>query len=186
MRDGSQAFQGVTKATITHGEAYEFLQLGTHLERADTTMRLLAVKVPGLQPAEPAAGHERMRSPACCARAAPSRPTASRSATSCAPRAWSSSCCSSEASRGRCCFCLEQSLSSIRAISGEAVRPERAIGRLYAELSFTDLPELDASTGPCSSVSCAASPTPTDEIAAGYFTTRVILPGPYAQQQQQQ
>ena len=25
-----------------------------------------------------------------------------------------------------------------------------------------------------------------DEIAAGYFTTRVIPPGPYAQQQQQQ
>ena len=83
-------------------------------------------------------------------------------------------------------FCLEQSLSSIRAISGEAVRPERAIGRLYAELSFTDLPELDASTVLLLERVMRSLADATDEIAAGYFTTRVVPPGPYAQQQQQQ
>ena len=37
------------------------------------------------------------------------------------------------------CFCLELSLSAIRAISGGAVRPERAIGRVFAELAFTEM-----------------------------------------------
>ena len=55
IREGSHAFQGVMKATLPRGEAYEFLELGTHLERADATARLLAIKVPGLTAAEPAA-----------------------------------------------------------------------------------------------------------------------------------
>ncbi len=55
IREASHAFQGVMKATLPRGEAYEFLELGAHLERADTTARLLSVKVPGLQAAEPAA-----------------------------------------------------------------------------------------------------------------------------------
>ena len=54
IREGSHAFQGVMKATLPRGEAYEFLELGAHLERADATARLLAVKVPGLTAAEPA------------------------------------------------------------------------------------------------------------------------------------
>jgi len=48
IREGSHAFQGVTKATMPRGEGYEFLELGAHLERADAKARLLAVKVPGL------------------------------------------------------------------------------------------------------------------------------------------
>jgi uncharacterized alpha-E superfamily protein len=44
VRDGSQAFQGVTQATMTHDEPYEFIRLGTHLERADKTVRLLEAK----------------------------------------------------------------------------------------------------------------------------------------------
>jgi uncharacterized alpha-E superfamily protein len=35
VRDGSQAFQGVAQATLTHDEPYEFIRLGTHLERAE-------------------------------------------------------------------------------------------------------------------------------------------------------
>src|SRR5258708_3925083 len=48
IREASHAFQGVMKATLPRGEAYEFLELGTHLERADATARLLSVKVPAL------------------------------------------------------------------------------------------------------------------------------------------
>src|SRR5262249_48718619 len=42
IRDGSQAFQGITEATLTHSEAYEFIQLGKHHERASQTIRILA------------------------------------------------------------------------------------------------------------------------------------------------
>jgi uncharacterized alpha-E superfamily protein len=39
-----QQFLGVTDATMTHGEAWHFCQLGRMLERADKTSRLLDVK----------------------------------------------------------------------------------------------------------------------------------------------
>ena len=42
--DRLHAFQGTTDATMTHGEAWEFLQAGKYLERADSTSRVLDVK----------------------------------------------------------------------------------------------------------------------------------------------
>ena len=39
-----QQFLGVTDATMTHGEAWHFCQMGRMLERADKTSRLLDVK----------------------------------------------------------------------------------------------------------------------------------------------
>jgi uncharacterized alpha-E superfamily protein len=185
IREGSHAFQGVMKATLPRGEAYEFLELGVHLERADSTTRLLAVKVPELTEAEPEA----------------------------VTHAWLAnllkSCGAFEAFRKEesdelraarvveflllerrlpraVCFCLELSLSAIRAISGEAARPERAIGRVFAELSFTEVHELDETTELLLARVMRGLADAADEIAAGYFTTRVIPPGPYAQQQQQQ
>jgi uncharacterized alpha-E superfamily protein len=185
IREASHAFQGVMKATLPRGEAYEFLELGAYLERADTTTRLLAVKVPGLPASEPAAVTNDQLSrllQSCGAFEAfrkqvsdelrPARVVAFLLLERSLPRAVT--------------FCLEQSLSSIRAISGDAVRPERAIGRLFAELAFTDLPELDESIGPLLERVMRSLSDAADEIAASYFTTRVIPPGPYAQQQQQQ
>ncbi len=185
IREASHAFQGVMKATLPRGEAYEFLELGAHLERAETTTRLLLVKVPGLETTEPAAAHNAALSNllrSCGAfdafrkqgsdelRAEPvvSYLLLERSV----PRAVN--------------FCLEQSLNSIRAISGDALRPERAIGRVFAELSFTDLHTLDASTELLLERVRRGLAESADEIGTSYFTTRVIPPGPYAQQQQQQ
>ena len=41
---GSLAFQGITAATLARGAGWDFLKLGTMLERADKTSRLLDVK----------------------------------------------------------------------------------------------------------------------------------------------
>ena len=41
---GSLAFQGITAATLARGTGWDFLKLGTMLERADKTSRLLDVK----------------------------------------------------------------------------------------------------------------------------------------------
>jgi uncharacterized alpha-E superfamily protein len=41
---GSHLFQGVTDATMTHGEGWDFIRIGTLLERADSTSRILDVK----------------------------------------------------------------------------------------------------------------------------------------------
>ena len=42
--DGSHLFQGISDATMTHGEGWEFMQMGKHLERSDNTSRILDVK----------------------------------------------------------------------------------------------------------------------------------------------
>lgn len=42
--DGSHLFQGITDATMTHGEGWDFIQAGKFLERADSTSRVLDIK----------------------------------------------------------------------------------------------------------------------------------------------
>ena len=183
IREGSHAFQGVMKATLPRGEAYEFLELGAHLERADSTARLLSVTVPGLAAAAPATvSNARLSSllKSCGAFEAfrkqesddelrPERVVAFLLLERRLPRA--------------VCFSLERALESIRAISGEALRPERAIGRVFAELAFTELHSLDATTELLLRRVQLGIADAADEIAAGYFTTRTVPPGPYAQQQ---
>src|SRR4029079_17233736 len=41
---GSQLFQGITDAIMTHGEGWDFIRIGKLLERADCTSRILDVK----------------------------------------------------------------------------------------------------------------------------------------------
>lgn len=42
--DFSHQFHGTTNATLTHGEGWNFLQVGKYLERADSTSRMLDLK----------------------------------------------------------------------------------------------------------------------------------------------
>lgn len=56
--DRLHAFQGTTDATMTHGEGWEFLQMGKYLERADSTSRVLDIKYHILLPSgEEVGGH---------------------------------------------------------------------------------------------------------------------------------
>jgi uncharacterized alpha-E superfamily protein len=184
VREGSHAFQGVMKATLPRGEAYEFLELGAHLERADATSRLLSVKFPALSAGEPeSVTHAWLSSllKSCGAYEAfrkqesddlrPDLVVAFLLLDTRQPRA--------------VCFCLEQCLNAIRRISGESVRPERSIGRVLAELVFTDLQRLDEPASTLLARVRLGLQDAAGEIASGYFTTRSIPPGPYAQQQQQ-
>jgi len=44
IRMGCHLFQGITHVTLSHNEAWHFIRLGTTLERADKTTRILDVK----------------------------------------------------------------------------------------------------------------------------------------------
>lgn len=44
IKTGSHLFQGLTEATYSRGEGWEFIRFGKFLERADKTMRILDVK----------------------------------------------------------------------------------------------------------------------------------------------
>ena len=50
MVDSLHSFQGITDATMTHGEGWQFLQIGKFLERADSTSRVLDFKYHVLLP----------------------------------------------------------------------------------------------------------------------------------------
>jgi uncharacterized alpha-E superfamily protein len=183
IREGSHAFQGVMQAMLPRGEAYEFLQLGAQLERADSTARLLAARVPGLvgDPSETARTSALLKS--CGGFEAFRRQESDELRAADAvefllldrnfPRS--------------VLFCAERCLESVRVIAGHSQRAEHVLGRFVAELTFADLPQLD---GPSRDVLLrdvlAGVNDVGAEIAAAYFATRVILPGPYAQQQQQQ
>lgn len=56
--DRLHSFQGITDATMTHGEGWDFLQAGKFLERADATSRVLDFKYHVLLPSgEQVGGH---------------------------------------------------------------------------------------------------------------------------------
>ena len=56
--DSFHSFQGITDATMTHGEGWQFLQAGKYLERADSTSRVLDFKYHVLLPSgERVGGH---------------------------------------------------------------------------------------------------------------------------------
>jgi uncharacterized alpha-E superfamily protein len=44
VREGAQAFQGLADCTLAHGEDWQFIRLGTFLERADAVARLLLLE----------------------------------------------------------------------------------------------------------------------------------------------
>ena len=69
----------------------------------------------------------------------------------------------------------------------ERVRPtgSERLGRLVAELSFLELSELDREQiGPLLDRILRGIDRVATEIGSIYFTTRVLVPGPYAQAQQ--
>jgi uncharacterized alpha-E superfamily protein len=185
VREGSHTFQGVTKATLPRGEAYEFLELGAHLERADVAARLLFAKAPGLLMAPP------------------TQETAARLSDLLKSCGGFEACRKQEHDELRparvfdfllrerrfpraVLFCLERCLGAIREISGHSARPERAIGRVSAELAFSDCSELDIdSTSALLGRVLRSIDEAGSEIAASYFTTQLASTGPYAHQQQQ-
>jgi uncharacterized alpha-E superfamily protein len=196
VRDGSHAFQGITNETMTHGEAYQFIQLGKHLERAEKTSRILDIKyqaVSKLPESSSDASLELMAMLKSCSAFEPFRKAyASQMQAGLIveflllnrefPRAVA--------------YCLSRALGAVDLISsadeaGRRVQPmtnsHRSLGRLVAELEYLDVMEvlgerlhsyLDQLTF---RINRAA-----EDIARLYFSTQVILPELHPQQAQQQ
>jgi uncharacterized alpha-E superfamily protein len=195
IRSGSQAFQGVTAATMTHGEGYEFLQLGRYLERAEKTVRILDVKyadVSGLRDGSPEASLQLIALLRSCSAFEPFRRTAvGQLQTS---RVAEFLLLSRDFPRA-VLFCLNRCQRSLALIGAgpeapAATRqegPERALGRLVAELQYLDVAEvLGAGMRPYLDSLLKRINGVHNEVTRTYFNTQVILPDPRPQQQQQQ
>jgi len=54
VRDGAHLFQGITDSTMSHGQGWQFIQLGRYIERASATSLLLDEHFKHFQPVEAA------------------------------------------------------------------------------------------------------------------------------------
>lgn len=180
VREGSHAFQGVTKATLSRGEAFEFLELGAHLERADATARVLLTRAPRLVDAPDERLWSLLRS---CGGFEAFRRLETEEAQS--ERVVEFLLLDRNFPRS-VLACAERCLQAVRAI-GNSEHAERAVGKLVAKLAFSDVPRLDppSLTALLGEVLVGVNEIGS-ELGGAYFATRVVLPGPYAQQQQQQ
>lgn len=200
VRDGSQAFQGITHATMIHHEAYWFIQLGKHLERAGQTLRVLELRyaaVSALEDGAPNTTLELIAVLKACSAFEPFRQTAgTRLATASVteflltrrgfPRAVASSL--------RSCAEALDCIHDLGNTGGKASRPRQVVGRLCASLEYLDMADvLGPAMQPFLSDLLDRVHQVGDEVARAYFTTRLVVPrgralaaGPQEQQQQQQ
>jgi len=195
IRGGSQAFQGVTAATMTHGEGYEFLQLGRYIERAEKTVRILDVKygdVSGLRDGSPEASLQLIALLRSCSAFEPFRRTAVGQLQT--ARVAEFLLLSRDFPRA-VLFCLNRCQRALALIGAgpeapAATRqegPERALGRLVAELQYLDVAEvLGDGMRPYLDSLLKRVNGVHNEITRTYFNTQVILPDARPQQQQQQ
>jgi uncharacterized alpha-E superfamily protein len=192
LRDGSQAFQGITNETMTHGDAYQFIQIGKHLERAEKTTRILDIKyghVTQLPEGSPDEALQLMAMLKSCSAFEPFRKEVAAQLSAGAiveylllnrefPRAVA--------------FGLHRCLQAVNAISGtnesgKLNLPQRRLGRLVAELEYLDIHDiLGRYLHVYLEQLLIRLNQAGEDITRTYFSTQVILPELHPQQAQQQ
>ena len=193
VRDRAQAFQGITAATMTHGEPYRFIQLGLYLERADKTSRIVDAQYHYINHLSKGPSETSLQLisllRSCCAFEPYRRTSGGQMDIEDVvgylllnrefPRA--------------VLFCLDVSLRTLGVIGEDASllsrseSPRRALGRLAADLEYLDMHEvLGEKMNPFLSRFLVRLNLIGDNIARTYFNTSVILPDERPRQQQQQ
>jgi uncharacterized alpha-E superfamily protein len=199
VRDGSHAFQGVTHATMTHGDGYSFIQLGKHIERADKTARILDVKYAALGQMDEGSTGAQMQLMAMlrsCSAMESYRKVAQQLQTW---RVVEFLLLNKQFPRS-VRFCLKSCLEAVDSIvgfedvsrNGQQNGPARLFGRLCADLDYLDIRDvLGAGVHQYLDRLAGRLNLAGDEITTAYFNMQVILPGTkrtvqQVQQQQQQ
>ncbi len=194
VRDGSQAFQGVTDATMIHGEGYQFIQLGKFLERAEKTCRILDVKygmLNAMREGTPEASLQLIAMLKSCSAFEAFRKQSAFQLH--AGRVAEYLLLSREFPRA-VLFCLQRCQQAVALISkgtnkqsDSASVSQRALGRLCSELEYLDIEEvLDERMHPFLTRLLRQVNLIGDEITRAYFNAQIILPSPRRQQAQQQ
>jgi uncharacterized alpha-E superfamily protein len=139
LRDRAQAFAGISDATMSHGDGWNFIQVGRYLERAYLTARILdAIDVPN----EPWHESQRMLE-MCCA----SAPFAQASHHAPEARDATAFVVLSETFPRSLRFCTREIDEAMHRISRSprgtfAIDAERRVGRLRSQLDYTPIDDL--------------------------------------------
>lgn len=192
VRDGSQMFQGVTLATMTHSEQFEFIRLGTHLERADKTVRILSAQYAAVGSAPEGSAETALQLIALlrsCSAFEPFRRAPGLNLQT--DQVVNYLLLNREFPRS-VLFCVNRSLQSLDLLGHPSDQlkpdhPRRSLGRLGADLEYIDLSPLlgERLNGFLDDLLLRLNGIGGD-VARTYFDTRVILPDDRPRQQQQQ
>jgi uncharacterized alpha-E superfamily protein len=144
IRQSSHAFQGITKATMPHGEAYEFIELGTHLERAVQTARIVNIKHGVIAKSPPGGPAEAALLVALLKSCGAFEAIRKRESSQLQPQRVAEYLLLDRDFPRAVLFCLDTCLRAVTLISGDTGDPQRALGRLCAQLAFFDHRELHA------------------------------------------
>lgn len=192
VRDGSQTFQGVTLATMTHSEPYEFIRLGSHLERADKTVRILTAKydqVNGLPAGSAETALQLIALLRSCSAFEPFRRTSGLVLQ--LDQVVDYLLLSREFPRA-VLFCINRSLQAFDRLGDpndppKPDHPRRSLGRLAADLEYLNINDvLGAPMNDYLDSLLFRLNVIADDVSRTYFNTRVILPDDRPRQQQQQ
>lgn len=192
IRDGSQAFQGITNETMMHGEAYQFIQLGKHLERAEKTTRILDIKYKDVSQLPAGSPEEALQLIAMLKSCSAFEPFRKEYALQLSAGAVVEYLLLNREFPRAVAFGLNRCLQAINLLSGnndggKLNPPQRSFGRLVSELEYLDIQDIlgDRLHGHLEQLLRRLNQAGED-ITRTYFSTQVILPELHPQQAQQQ
>jgi uncharacterized alpha-E superfamily protein len=192
VRDRAQAFQGITTATLTHGEPYHFIQLGLHFERADKTARMLDGKYLYLNQLPEGSAENSLQLIALLRSCSAFEPYRRASAGQISVVNVAEYLLLNREFPRAVLFCLNACLQRLDRIGEDLTAaprsnpPRRALGRLAADLEYLDIQEiLGENMDPFLSRFLIRLNSVGDDISRLYFNTSVILPDERPRQQQQ-
>lgn len=193
IRDGSQAFQGITHATMTHGEAFEFIELGKYHERASQTIRILDVKFAAalrLEDGSPEATLQLIAMLKSCSAFEPFRRT---HASQIQAQPVADFLLLNREFPRAVAFSLRRCSLALQNLSIDAPRLStptgalRVIGRMASDLDYVDIYDLLRDDLHSYLIDLLVRlDLAGNEITRSFFNTQVILPDPRHQQAQQQ
>lgn len=187
LRNGAHLFQGAADATMTHGDPYEFIRLGLHLERAANTVRIVTSRYPiaiALDDDDPARAQQLIALlKSCSAHEA----FVKRYGTLFEPLAIAEELIRSRDFPRAVHACLASSLDAVSRISSDQGAPHRILGRLVADLEFGEVGDISGEA-----MTQTLRELLTEIHAAGeaitkaYFSSRALPAGALAMQEAQQ
>ncbi|MBS1808441.1 MAG: alpha-E domain-containing protein [Acidobacteria bacterium] len=192
IRDGSQAFQGITNETMMHGEAYQFIQLGKHLERSEKTARILDIKYKDVNELPEGSPEEALQLIALLKSCSAFEPFRKEYASQLSTGAVVEYLLLNREFPRAVAFGLNRCLQAVNLISGNGDggklnAPQRSFGRLVSELEYLDIQDiLGARLHSHLDQLLRRLNHAGEDITRAYFSTQVILPELHPQQAQQQ
>jgi uncharacterized alpha-E superfamily protein len=193
VRDRAQALQGITTATLTHGEPYHFIQLGMYFERAEKTARILDGKYLYLNQLPEGSAETSLQLIALLRSCSAFEPYRRASAGQINVVNVVEYLLLNRGFPRAVLFCLNSCLQTLDRIGEEVTLPSRSnsprrtLGRLAADLEYLDIQDiLGENMDPFLRRFLIRLNSIGDDISRLYFNTSVIMPDERPRQQQQQ